>query len=116
MNRVRKDADLIMQAALRAAMPDTAVAKALTGRNFGSGRVLLVAVGKAAWQMAKTACDILGEQLSQGVVITKYDHSHGALPKTEVFEAGHPVPDENSFAATQRAIELVQGLSPEDTV
>ena len=31
-------------------------------------------------------------------------------------EAGHPVPDDNSFAATQRALALVSGLRADDTV
>ena len=32
------------------------------------------------------------------------------------FEAGHPVPDENSFIGTQAAIDLVTGLTETDTV
>ena len=32
------------------------------------------------------------------------------------YEAGHPVPDENGFAATEQALELVRGLTAEDTV
>ena len=31
-------------------------------------------------------------------------------------EAGHPVPDGNSFAATSQALELVRGLTADDTV
>ena len=31
-------------------------------------------------------------------------------------EAGHPVPDENSFKCTQAALELVKGLNQKDTV
>lgn len=113
---LRNDAQQIIREALHAAQPDTAVQKALEQAHFGKGRLILVAVGKAGWQMAKAAVDVLGTRLSQGVVITKYDHSKGPLERLEIFEAGHPVPDENSYKATQAAIHAVTGLTPEDTV
>ena len=105
-----------MRAALAAALPDTAVRKALDGTDFGKGKVVLVAVGKAAWQMAKAAVEQLGSRISNGVVITKYGHSQGELANLKIFEAGHPVPDENSFRATEEAIAAVSGLGLDDTV
>ena len=55
---LRSDADGIIKESLAAVLPDAAVAKALTGHSFGAGRIVLVAVGKAAWQMARAAhCD-----------------------------------------------------------
>lgn len=113
---LRKDAEQIIQKALFAAQPDTAVKKALEQAHFGKGRIVLIAVGKAAWQMAKTAVDVLGDRLYKGVAITKYEHSKGTLRGVGIFEAGHPVPDENSYHATQAAIDAVSGLSEEDTV
>ena len=116
MSKIREDADKIVQAALAAALPDAAVKRALEGRDFGPGRLVLVAAGKAAWQMAAAACGILGERLDAGIVVTKYGHVKGPIPGVECCEAGHPVPDENSFAATQKAIGLVSGLTEQDTV
>ena len=116
MSKIRADADKIVQAALAAALPDAAVKRALEGRDFGPGRLVLVAAGKAAWQMAAAACGILGERLDAGIVVTKYGHVKGPIPGVECCEAGHPVPDENSFAATQKAIDLVSGLTEQDTV
>ena len=113
---LRSDAQQIIRTALRAAQPDTAVQKALAQAEFGKGQLILVAAGKAGWQMAKAAVDVLGPRLSGGVVITKYNHSKGPLKGLEIFEAGHPVPDENSYKATQAAITAVSGLTPEDTV
>ena len=98
---LRRDADAIVRASLAAVLPDAAVQRALRNYCPGKGRTLLVAVGKAAWQMAKAALDTLG-QVDDGVVITKYDHVKGALPGVRCFEAGHPVPDENGFSATKR--------------
>ena len=112
---LRLDADAIVRASLAAVLPDAAVQRALRDYHPGKGRTLLVAVGKAAWQMAKAALDILG-QVDDGVVITKYDHVKSALPGVRCFEAGHPVPDENGFSATKKALDLVQGLSADDTV
>lgn len=113
---IRQDADIIIKAALAAALPDTAVCKALEHLPTTRGRLVLVAAGKAAWQMAKAAKDKLGNQIAEGIVITKYGHSQGALPGMSVFEAGHPVPDEQSFAATQEAVRLAESLTKEDTV
>lgn len=113
---IRDDAQQIIDAAIKAALPDNAVKKALKGHKFSDGRLLLVAIGKAAWSMAKAASDILGDCISDGVVITKYEHSKGDLPNIKIFEAGHPIPDANSFSATEQAIKLVQGLSSNDTV
>ena len=116
MNRVlREHADQIVREAIAAVQPDAAVQRALEGREF-PGRVLLVAAGKAAWQMAKAASDCLGERIENGVVVTKYDHVKGPIANFSCFEAGHPIPDENSFRGTQAAIDLVSDLTEKDTV
>ncbi len=113
---LKKDADIIIKAALRKVMPDEAVTQALAGKCFREGKVYLVAAGKAAWQMAKTAADILGDRLQAGVCVTKYGHVKGDIPKLQCFEAGHPVPDGNSFRGTRAALDLVSDLKREDTV
>jgi len=112
---LRRDADAIVRASIEAVLPDAAVRRALENAVF-PGRVLLVAAGKAAWQMAKTAADCLGDQLERGVVVTKYDHVKGDIPRCECLEAGHPVPDENSFRGTEKALQLVSSLTETDTV
>lgn len=96
-------------------MPDCAVEKALENFQGSGGRTILVAAGKAAWQMAAAAVRVLGH-VDDGIVITKYDHVKGEIPGVECREAGHPVPDENSFAATEKALEKVRNLEETDTV
>ncbi len=113
--KMRKDADDIISSSIQAVLPDAAVARALKNFRPGSGRVILVSVGKAGWQMAAAALHVL-KRVDGGIVITKYDHVREALPGITCFEAGHPVPDENSFAATARALDLVSDLTEEDTV
>ena len=116
MNRqLRNDADAIIKASIQAVLPDNAVSRALKDFHGNGGKTILVAAGKAAWQMAKAAFDELGS-VDAGIVVTKYDHVMGPIAGVECCEAGHPVPDENSFAATGKALDLVKDLKAEDTV
>ena len=114
--RLREDCDHIVARAIQAVQPDAAVRRALEGKHFASGRVILIAIGKAAWSMAYAARQTLGDRISNGMVITKYGHAMGSIPGLTIEEAGHPVPDENSFRATEAALALTAGLSAEDTV
>ncbi len=114
---LRQDADTIIASSLKAVLPDAAVRRALESEAFHpqGGRTLLVAVGKATWQMAHTAVAALG-RVDAGIVITKYGHVRGTIPGVTCYEAGHPVPDENSFAATEKVLTMVQNLTDKDTV
>ena len=114
--RLRDDCDLIVARAIEAVQPDTAVRRALDGKTFAPGRVILVAIGKAAWSMANAAKQALGNRISDGLVITKYGHGMGDIPGLALFEAGHPVPDQNSFRATEAALAITADLTAEDTV
>ena len=116
MTDMRKEARQVIDAALRAVLPDNAVQRALRGYTPPPGRLVLVALGKAAWQMAAAASACLGDAICDGIVITKYGHAQGPLPHLRIREAGHPMPDHNSFAATAEAIGLVRPLTAEDGV
>ena len=54
--------------------------------------------------------------IERGIVITKYGHVPHPIPGIDCLEAGHPVPDENGFAATERMLNMVHGLTAQDTV
>ena len=112
---LRSHADRIVESAIQAVLPDEAVIRALEGKTF-PGRVILVAAGKAAWQMAMAAWGVVGDAITAGVVITKYDHVKGPIGNLLCLEAGHPIPDENSFFATEKALELTADLTESDTV
>ena len=114
-NELHQKAMDIINDSIKSVKPDEAVRRALKAFAPKGGRVLLVAAGKAAWQMAHAAVEALG-RVDGGVVVTKYDHVKGEIPGVKCYEAGHPVPDENSFAATEKALELVHGLTEKDTV
>jgi len=114
-HKLRNQADQIISAAISTVLPDAAVRRALQNAEF-PGRVILVAAGKAAWQMAKAAADTMGNRIDAGIVITKYGHVKEPIPGIRCREAGHPVPDENTFAATEEALTMVSGLTAKDTV
>ncbi len=145
MNKqLRADAEEIIRASIQAVLPDEAVERALkifVEKNSREGRIYLVAAGKAAWQMAHAAVEFLSADLesessdegsapdmtniapdmtniTDGIVITKYEHVKGELPGIRCYEAGHPVPDENSFRATAEALKMIRDaeLTKEDTV
>ena len=113
--KLRRDAEHVVRAAITSVLPDRAVERALAGMHF-PGRVFLVAAGKAAWQMCRAAVDCLKTPISGGVCVTKYGHVRGEIPGVECIEAGHPVPDGNSFRGTGRVLELTKDLKETDTV
>ena len=116
MRELRNDADFIIQNAIRDCQPDGIVRKAIADLPSCKGRLFLVAVGKSAWKMSHEAVRCLGSQIKHGICITKYGYVKGLLPNVEIFEAGHPVADENSILATKKAEQLVQNLNPDDLV
>lgn len=113
---LKKDACEIIGAALHAAMPDAAVRTALQHLPKTDGRMVLVAVGKAAWRMAKTAYDVIGDRIDGGIVITKHGHSEGAIGNLTIREAGHPVPNAHTYAATEETLALTADLTERDLV
>lgn len=113
---MRDACNYIVKQSIAAVQPDSAVRRALTGREFSGGKLVLVAIGKAAWSMASAAKREMGEKIREGIVITKYSHSMGAIDGLAIFEAGHPVPDENTFLATEAVMRMTESLAPEDTV
>jgi hydroxypyruvate reductase len=66
--------------------------------------------------MAKAALDFLPGKIEKGVVLTKYGHVQHELEGVLCLEAGHPVPDENSFLGTEKVLDMTRGLRDTDTV
>jgi hydroxypyruvate reductase len=112
---------------LAAVEPSAAVRHALTreGEPLGvighqrpvGGRLVAVSVGKAAVPMAQGALDACGENLSEGIVITKSGQAGTeTLPRMRVYEASHPVPDQRGAQATRAILDLVGSLDTGDTL
>lgn len=114
IEKLRGDALKIIRSSIEHVLPDNAVERKL--RQLNLSNVVLIAIGKAAWRMAKAAKNVLKDKIKKGIVITKYGHSEGDIEDLEIYEAGHPVPDENTIKATECVLKLVQNLSENDTV
>jgi glycerate 2-kinase (EC 2.7.1.-) len=110
---MREDVSKIIDEAIRAVYPENAVKRALEGFE-NEGGVTVLAIGKAAWRMASAARGSLQDCISRGVVITKYGYCMGDIQGFEIFEAGHPIPDENTIKATKRALDIVKDLRKEE--
>ena len=125
----RRDAALIIEEAIQRVQPGPAVRAAFREMFFKhedsgcqeqetTGRTILIAAGKAAWEMAQAAYEAYPGRIDEGLVVTKYGHSRGPIQagNPEIIESGHPVPDENSVRAAEKALKMVSGLTAEDRV
>ena len=84
-------------------------------REFEFEKVFVVGFGKASCTMAQGIEDVIPIDLIEGGVVTKYGHAV-PLAKIKAFEAGHPIPDNNSLAATGELIKILEKASEKDLV
>ena len=86
--------------------------------NLTNKDIRCVAVGKASVPMAQAIDELFGSRISQGLVVTKYDHLKNVeFPVNwETIESAHPVPDELSLAAGDRVWELLEGCTEQTLV
>lgn len=114
-------------AALAAVDPERAVVKHLaisdgeiliSGQPFRAlGRIMVIAVGKAAVPMARAAEFVLGDRISGGIALTKDGHAGGPpLRWIQTRVASHPIPDARGVAATTDILELLAALTAADLV
>jgi hydroxypyruvate reductase len=78
------------------------------------GRTILLALGKAAVPMAH-AVEARWAWPLTGLVVTPHGTA-GPLPRLDVIEATHPLPDESSVAAAERFLALARTAGPDDLV
>ncbi len=84
-----------------------------SGWAAGSARIWAVAAGKAASRMALGASDALGAALERVLLITKEGHVDPealGLPRVQIRESSHPVPDRRSLEAGARLLEFVREM------
>ena len=78
------------------------------------GRIHVLAIGKAACGMAKALFETVPrEVIGNALIVTKYGYTRGC-PETNVIEAGHPIPDENSLLAGKQGLELARDVGEDD--
>lgn len=113
--KLRSETQQIIEYAIGKSLPDRAVTDALAKMNL-SGNIYLVAIGKAAWQMANAAVGCLKQPPTDGIVLTKYGHAQGPVPGVRCFEGGHPIVDENGLAGTEAILDMTAHLTAQDRV
>jgi glycerate 2-kinase len=123
---LRRDAKAIFRAALAAAHAGNAVRAHLSVRGgvLKAGnhrfplqafdRVFLIAVGKAAVEMAAAVETIVGSRLTAGIAITKHGHANRRLRKILIIEAGHPIPDAAGIEASHQVRDLLREPNARD--
>ena len=81
-------------------------------------KLYVVSFGKAAPSMARALVDGVGNALTKGIVITKYAHvgSQKFADTLTVYEAGHPIPDENGVRATGEILKLLKQADDETLI
>ena len=113
---LREDALSIAAAAVRGALPYDNTLRILRELDL-PGFPAVLAVGKAAVPMARAAADHFGARLKRGLLVTKYDHlGPFSAPGFTCMEAAHPVSDDNSVLAAERALSLAKSLAEGDTL
>jgi hydroxypyruvate reductase len=65
--------------------------------------------------MAKALEDLLGDRISDGVIVVKEGHGL-ALQHVRIHEAGHPVPDERGIRGAEDILSLVSAAGERDLV
>jgi hydroxypyruvate reductase len=124
---MRQQAEEIFRAALKAVDPIEAVfryvklvdgALQVGGHRFefkDYDRILVVGAGKAGAPMAKALEDLLGDRISDGVIVVKEGHGL-PLQHIRIHEAGHPVPDERGIRGAEDVLSLVSAAGERDLV
>jgi glycerate 2-kinase len=86
--------------------------------NLTGDDIRCIAVGKGAVPMAQAVVDLLGDKISTGLVVTKYEHLGSAVfpANWEVIEAGHPHPDEHSLAAGDRVWQFLNNCTEQTLI
>ncbi len=77
--------------------------------------IYVIGAGKATMRQAIAVNEILGELITDGLVVVKHGQKQH-LDHIRVIEAAHPVPDENSFAAGREIITMAQKVGANDLV
>ncbi|MEJ2054574.1 MAG: glycerate kinase [Calditrichaceae bacterium] len=77
--------------------------------------IYVIGTGKGAAPMAYAMEELLGNRLKEGAINVKYGHGQ-RLNKINLFEAGHPVLDQNTLKNTKTLLEIADKAGKDDLV
>lgn len=116
----------IMESGVKSVLPAEIVSRKLkNGKDYlrigkdkiswpGRGNVYLLGTGKASASMAREACEIFGDRIREGLVITKDEESTGKIGPVNVEKGGHPVPTRSGLEAAEKLKKMAGEIKKED--
>lgn len=125
--RLRKKAVDILQYALMASNPYYAVKKlirlegnVLFIRDFSINlqkfeRIFILGAGKATGLIAQALEEILGERVTDGLVVLRHG-DQTRLNHTQIMFGAHPIPDVHGYEGAKRMLEMAQEFGDQDLV
>jgi len=125
--KYRKHSRYIFQHALLAANPYSCVSdKFIFKKNIlklekktydlnNYNKIYVIAFGKASTEMASAVEDLLGDYISEGIVISNHDMK-SKFKKLSYLRSSHPIPDEKSVIAAKDVIKILEKSNNNDLV
>ena len=111
----------LLRTAIAAAHPARCLPPHLPPPPGGSGRLIVLAAGKAAGSMTEVAERHYLETVRlpldrlMGLAVTRHGYGRPTR-RIELIEAGHPLPDAAGVAATEKALQLADSAAADDLV
>ena len=127
IEEMRSNAVKIFQKGLQAVEPGSAIKRSCKRKNdhlvIGNKKynlskiknIFVTGAGKATAPMAAAIEDIIGENITRGIINVKYGHTAN-LNSIRLIEAGHPVPDKNGMKGADEILNLAAGAKKNDLV
>lgn len=115
---MKSDALNIINSAIRAADPFDSTKNILNKlRGEIKTELTVFSIGKAAVPMAAAAQEVFGDEIKKGLLVTKYGHI-GSFhsDRFEAIESAHPISDENSIKAAEKALSIAESLKENDAL
>jgi hydroxypyruvate reductase len=114
---LRIDAEQILQSAVGAVDPEQLVRDAMTGRDRAipaGARVRVAGFGKAVIPMARGLTAVLGDRITDGILIAPVGAQAYVGPQFEIFVGGHPIPDQGGDAGARAIRQLAREADADD--
>lgn len=106
----------IFLAALQAGDVGPLVRRALESADLSRyRRILVVGAGKASGAMALALEEVIGDRITDGLVIVKDGHT-APTRRIRLVEAGHPIPDARGLQAANEILALARSAQADDLV
>jgi glycerate-2-kinase len=125
-SELRRNALDILEAGYSAILPEKILKENITMEEGGVlcikdtgfqcsfyDRIFFIGIGKCAFEGAKVVEEILGDHLTDGMVI---DVKAGVLKKIRSFAGTHPYPSEVNISLTEQVLNMVKGVTERDLV